>query len=145
MRESDKSDKVVQIIGPVVDVEFSEIIYRLFIRLCGSPAKVLTCENDRCCCRSAAAFGRRTRSRGFDAADRRYGSRDEGHRPWRADQGAGRRGDTGTRDERHRRSGRRARTGQSPKRNRRSTATHRRLTSRRPRSKCSKRASRSST
>jgi len=76
----------VQIIGPVVDVEFTEsylppIYEALRITSDGfdvpEPINVIA--------EVAAAPGRRPRARGVNAAHRRHGARDEGYRP-RGDQ-----------------------------------------------------------
>ena len=105
--EQHKVGKIVQVIGPVVDVEFEAghlpAIYNA-LRI-AAPARAAP-RRDRRHRRGRAAPRREPRARRRDEADRRHAARHEGDRPRRADLGAGRPGDARPRAERARRAGR---------------------------------------
>ncbi len=104
-QQRQKVGKVVQVIGPVVDIEFEgghlPAIYNA-VRIVGGG----TAASDRRHRRSRAAPRREPRAHRGDEADRRHAARHEGDRHRRADLDAGRPGDARARHERARRAGR---------------------------------------
>ena len=87
--EAVKTGKVVQVIGPVVDIEFAggtlPAIYNA-VRITGEGRR----RHDRHRRRGRAAPRREPRAHGRDEADRRLAARHDRDRPGRADFDAGR-------------------------------------------------------
>ena len=95
--------RVVQIIGPVVDVEFDEGVPAIYNAVRIQDDGIGRRRAHRRHRRGGAAPGREPRALRQHAAHRRHGARHEGHRHRRAHHGAGGPGDPRPRAERHRR------------------------------------------
>jgi F0F1-type ATP synthase, beta subunit len=96
---------VVQIIGPVVDVEFSDNYLPPIYQALRISSEGFDVETKIDVVAEVQQHLGEGRVRCIDAADGWYGSRHEGVRSWRSDHRSGRRCDIGTCNERHRRSG----------------------------------------